>query len=387
MSRRGKYKLFSYFIENELIIYRSLNRKKEIISFSIVYSNDLPHLFQILTNSIRNGLIESFSLQLDLGVKNGAYYIIKFKAKNLLEIKRIFNILKDNFDKNQIVYDFLVNSSLEYQFQNIFHQSINHNTQISKEKSSILIYKEQEKIQIEYYKINLDNLKKRFDEIYTFFNLSKATFKTPLLVVYFRASKKFSRIRINAFLINYLKKHQKYPTQKYKDEFNLLSQEILQKKNLKIRDLLKFLWREPIKKFQDYYLSSFLKIFKSAKIEKNDSHYFLETIENKLSKEGIPFKKLNNKLLIINETHLFFIFKELDYKLILKILKKYHPNYNILLFFVNINDYKKLLELRRIDEMEKVKIFSIKKLKELDFSCFLSSNQNIPKSTAISGAE
>ena len=60
MVKKGKFKLLSYVIEDQLIFYKSLNKNKKILAFSIIEAESFFPLLQILSDFLRKRFIKYF---------------------------------------------------------------------------------------------------------------------------------------------------------------------------------------------------------------------------------------------------------------------------------------------------------------------------------------
>ncbi|MFX1339923.1 MAG: hypothetical protein ACFFDK_15030, partial [Promethearchaeota archaeon] len=61
MVKKGKFKLLSYVIEDQLIFYKSLNRNKKILAFSIIEVESFFPLLQILKDYLEKRILKYFS--------------------------------------------------------------------------------------------------------------------------------------------------------------------------------------------------------------------------------------------------------------------------------------------------------------------------------------
>ena len=76
MIRKGKFKLFSYIVEDFLIFYKSINRNKKIISFSILESEDFFPLITILNNFLKQRFLNYYSIQISTTKRNKKLFFL-----------------------------------------------------------------------------------------------------------------------------------------------------------------------------------------------------------------------------------------------------------------------------------------------------------------------
>ncbi|MFX1391831.1 MAG: hypothetical protein ACFE9Z_17335, partial [Promethearchaeota archaeon] len=131
MTKKNKYRLFSYFIENHLIYYKSL-KKKKIIAFAIFEYLDFKSLDSILNDFLRKRIIHYFSIQIDIDEKNEKIFLLNFEDYKKENIIKSFNIIKQFLTEIEKPIKFLKDQSLEKKFLAIFLQDINSSTSISK---------------------------------------------------------------------------------------------------------------------------------------------------------------------------------------------------------------------------------------------------------------
>ncbi|MFW9828855.1 MAG: hypothetical protein ACFFEY_14785, partial [Candidatus Thorarchaeota archaeon] len=65
MVKKGKYKLFSYIIEKNLIFYKSLKKSNKIIAFALFEYFSFKSIKEILNDFLRKRIIHYFSIQIN----------------------------------------------------------------------------------------------------------------------------------------------------------------------------------------------------------------------------------------------------------------------------------------------------------------------------------
>ena len=174
MVKKGKFKLLSYVIEDQLIFYKSLNKNKKILAFSIIEAESFFPLLQILSDFLRKRFIKYFSIQLKIHEENKKIFLLNFEEINKNEINKLYNLIyqKVNNNKNQLT--FLKKASLEKMFLNIFNKKNTSNLSISKSQDSILIKNHKFSTVYNFYTLNLNRVQTKSSFIHNFVNLASS---------------------------------------------------------------------------------------------------------------------------------------------------------------------------------------------------------------------
>ncbi|MHA1438522.1 MAG: hypothetical protein ACTSPD_13185 [Promethearchaeota archaeon] len=118
------------------------------------------------------------------------------------------------------------------------------------------------------------------------------------------------------------------------------------------------------------------ELFKS--IENNNFKNIYEfnlKLENILMKNHLKFKRINKNIFFIDDSYLFLVFQIIDYKLILEIFKKYYLKYSIIILILNEKEYLKLKKIKQIEQLNGVKVFSIKDFFNIGLELILNKNK------------
>jgi hypothetical protein len=91
MRRKGKFKLFSYLVDDFLIYYKSFNKNKKIIAFSIIEDGPFSPIFLILKHFLNLRFLEYFSFQIHN--HENFLFILCFEDYSPSKILRYFNII------------------------------------------------------------------------------------------------------------------------------------------------------------------------------------------------------------------------------------------------------------------------------------------------------
>jgi len=107
MVKKGKYKLLSFFIEDNLLFYKSLNKNKKFIAFSIFECSDFHPSFNILTDYLKKRFLNYFSIQMDSNENSKTLFIICFQDKDKDAIIKIFHLLHQKLQETKSDINFL----------------------------------------------------------------------------------------------------------------------------------------------------------------------------------------------------------------------------------------------------------------------------------------
>ena len=69
MVKKGKYRLFSYLLENHLIYYKSLKLNNKLIAFALIEYSNFKSVEPILDALLRNRVIKYYSIQIEINEK------------------------------------------------------------------------------------------------------------------------------------------------------------------------------------------------------------------------------------------------------------------------------------------------------------------------------
>jgi len=380
MVRKGKFKLFSYIVDDFLIFYKSINRTKKIISFSILESEDFFPLITILNNFLKQRFINYYSIQMSTTKRNKKLFFLNFEDKTKDRIIKVFNLIyqKLNPFKNKI--QFLVKDQLETTFLNIIFKNFSSNINGLKVSESLLIKDEDDSQYIDIYNINLNNIDKKNVFFLNFINLLTKLNRNGHLIINFRRvfddkiqfSTSFMDVRKE------LKDLIRFETE-INDFFNY---DIIKRKKIGFNKIFLLLWRYGSTDYF-YEFSNYSDLFLGSKNSsdfKNITKFNIQFEHNLVNKE-IKFKRLNQNLLFINQHTLFYTAPNLDYKAILTILKKYYSKYFLYFLILNEFEYSKLLEINGITMLDNVKLLSLNEFSHFNFKVF--KNNHVLKNTQI----
>ena len=146
MMKKGKYKLLSFFIEDYLLFYKSLNKTKNFIAFSIFECYDFNPVFGILTDYLKKRFLNYFSIQVNNNERGKILFILNFKDTNKDAIINMFHLLHQKLEEVKDDLNFLKHDVLIQNFFSIITQSFNFNMEITRSTDSLIILNEVDNI-------------------------------------------------------------------------------------------------------------------------------------------------------------------------------------------------------------------------------------------------
>ncbi len=372
MVKKGKYKLFSYLIENHLIYYKSLSKNDKIIAFAMLEDLNLNSIESIFNDFLRKRIIQYYSIQIDIYEKSKKLLLLNFEDDTKEGIIKAFNIVQQKMIETHIPFKFLKEKFLEERFLTIIFEKINSNTSITKSSESILISSEKESKIFNFYSIDLDLIKKKGVFISNFSNLIKNLGKKGHLIFHFRIDYN-DNIELTSYLVEICEINENISNID-KTINNFFHCNLIKKQDLKIKAIFNLLWRLGI--IDTFFLlNDFYDLFYNIK------HPYLlelaqmnELLEQNLLTNQIEYLRLNENLFFIEQNFLFLILQNLDLNYIHRIIEKYYPKYVIYILILNDLGYEKLLEMESIKLIENIKIINPVGIQKFNYEEFKRMN-------------
>ncbi|MFX0178301.1 MAG: hypothetical protein ACFE85_18975, partial [Candidatus Hodarchaeota archaeon] len=164
MVRKGRFKLLSYFIEDSLIFYKSMNKNRNIIAFSIFKTLDLPQTIEILNDLIKRKFLYYYSIQFSLCEQYSINFLLCFKDIKKSTITKFYNLIREKILASTDSTQFFSKKELENNFLNVIEGKIDSNIKVWKHNDALLINNEQNVKVLRFYDLDL-NYKKKNDSI------------------------------------------------------------------------------------------------------------------------------------------------------------------------------------------------------------------------------
>lgn len=368
MVKKGKFNLLSYVIEDHLVFYKSLNKNKKILAFSIIEAESFYPLLQYLNEFLIKRFIKYFSIQLKVNEENKKIFLISFEEINKDEIIKLFNLVYQKINNIKNYLTFLTKESLEKKFLSIFNTNITSRLSISKSHDSILIKNHKFSTVYNFYTLNLDGVQTKFSFIPNFLNLACSFNIDGYLIINFKTILN-DEINIAIYFVEINEGIDL--NEKIDDKINnFYNYNLLIKQELELKRFFNYLWRYEI--FNNNVLhKEFSELFYTAdQYDFQNFANFSSQFETNLVKNNIEFTRLNKNLLLIEQRVLFYSSPFLDSKLILKILERYFSKFFIYILILDDKEYDKLLKINKIQLLENVEILNSKKFSKLNLKVF-----------------
>ena len=366
--QKGKYKPLSYFIENNLIIYSSLNQIKKLVAFGILQIRDVSKGIRILNNFLKRSCLDSYTIQ--IGVRTSTYITLQFTSEKKKEIVQDYFKLCELLDKTEIPYSLLENNLLEMEFFSILCDREGSvlsemKISISNAKKRLSVTNNKTSLNYIFYNIKLDLLT---DEIYFFQHMIKFLVAREIkgyLFVYYTIDE-IGDLRGSAYLV-VIDKEENTSIDLIKATGEFFKRELLDIQKPKKNFIWQYLWRIPMSdnltRIDDRFIMDPRKI-------PSTMNEILTQLEKKLSENNIEYEIVKDFRVLINKNCLFSIFSSLDLKELSEIIKEHINKYNIYVLITNKVDYSKLVSYDNITKINNLNILSIEEFLDLDYGVF-----------------
>ncbi|MEE9377837.1 MAG: hypothetical protein V3V33_07345, partial [Candidatus Lokiarchaeia archaeon] len=261
MVKKGKYKLFSYFIEDYLIYYKSFKKKNRIIAFAIFEYLNFKSVEPILNDFLRKRVIHYFSIQICTNEKSEKILLLNFEDYKKENIIKSFNIIKQFLTEIENPIKFLKEKILENFFLTIFFQDINSSTSISKVSEAITISTEKKLKILNFYNIDLELIEKRDSFIINFLNLINNFDRSGFIIFNFQIDFN-DDIKIFAYFVD-ICENTNHDSKLENKVNNFFHCNIIIRQNIKIQEIFNYFWRLGVTDtfffLNDFYNLFFLK--------------------------------------------------------------------------------------------------------------------------------
>ncbi|MHA1457392.1 MAG: hypothetical protein ACTSR5_15690 [Promethearchaeota archaeon] len=327
MTKKGKFKLSSFLVEDFLIYYRSINKNHKLNAFAVALVSDFQDILPYLIQMLRKRYINYFSVQINVVEKREDLIIINLYNDKKDGIIRSFHILYEYLNKKGLIKN-----------QNEMKVFKLYELDFKSENRSILV--------TNFINYLIDS------ELGGYF----------LLNVQFD---EHDNIITRNLYINVSEKIQEDGTiieEKINDFFD---QELLKNIKININDVFSILWRKPLSNKQ---LFTKLPDWGIQSDEKLNLREIVNEIEYSLKEKNINFQKINPFLLFIEQNIVFLIAKEADINHISKILNKYYSKYKIIILIIEEEEYEKLYKIEKISQLKDLKIMDISTFSQFNYS-------------------
>lgn len=365
MIQKGKFRLFSFLVEQYLIYYKSLNKNNKIVAFSIFKINKLLKIIPLLNDFLLNHFLYYYSLQISIPNKRTKSIILAFVDNDRSKIDKSFNLIFQRIQECDESVKFLKNHKLERHFLHILSNKTDIDLNSMQMKDS-LILKHDEKLQVlKCYEIDCSYIK---NEKITIHNLLKAlsNFNQKGFLIFNIKAPKNGILVLNAYFVE-IKSEIDNHTFEIENELNLLFHcEILNKKIIRVNQLYCILWRSSFAEVF-YNLDKNSDIFLSlSQFNFHNFSKFSGQFEKILNLNIVEYHRLKPNLFFIEEKVLFLILEFYDPVEIKRILEKFFSKYFIFILILNTEEYNKLTKSNEISLMDNIKTLNSREFTMFD---------------------
>ena len=157
MLKKGKFKLTSYILDENIIFYKSTNKNKKYLGFFGLRTSSFYPIISILNNFLKKRFIKYYSIQMNTKNFENYFYLINLETSSRNEIIKLWYLIKEKIESNYNDLTFLSKELLEKTFLEIIDDDLMNDSLIMKSKNLKLIGDNKIKF-FEFFKINFDNL-------------------------------------------------------------------------------------------------------------------------------------------------------------------------------------------------------------------------------------
>ncbi len=366
MVKKGKFKVFSFLLENHLIYYKSINKNNKLIAFSILESDNFLRIIKPLNEFILNKYLIYYSIQLNIPQKRKTLIIISFVGENRSNIDKFFNLIKEKINNIDSSVSFLKNRKLKRHFLHVLSNNIDGGANSMKEPNFLVLkYGESLKF-IQTHQMNFENLKNQMISLHSLLKALK-NFNQKGYMIFNIRTDNHQKIVTNAYFLDIKHDVNSNVIDIDKEINQLYDCELFKKSNLNISNIYRILWRVNVSD-NFYVINNDADIFFSlSQFNFQDISKFNTQFVKILQLNKFNYHRLKPNLFFIEERILFLILEDNNLKYIKKLLKNFFSRYFIFILILNQKEYRKLIESNEIGLLDNLKILSFKDFVMLDF--------------------
>ena len=366
MVKKGKFKLFSFLLENYLIYYKSINKNNKLIAFSLLESDNFLRIIKPLNEFLLNKYLFYYSIQLNIPQKRKAIIIISMIGENRSNIDKFFNLIKEkiyNIDKS---VSFLKNRKLNRHFLHLLSNNIDGGANSMKRPDFLVLKNGANRKFIQIHQINCDHIKNQMISLHSLQRALKNLNQKGYMVFNIRNDNR-QKIITNAYFLGIKHEVNSEFTDLDREINQLYNCELFNKTNLSISNIYRILWRSNVSD-NFFTLDDDADIFFSLTyFNFQDISKFNSQFVKMLELNQLEYYRLNPNLFFIEEQSLFLVLVDSNLKKIKKLLENFFSRYFIFILILNQKEYRKIVESNEISLLENLKILSFKDFAMFDF--------------------
>ena len=366
MVKKGKFKLYSFLLETNLIYYKSINKNNKLIAFSILVSDNFLRMIKPLNEFLLNKYLFYYSIQLNIPQKRKTTIIMAFIGEDKSNIDKFFNMIKEQIKNIDKSVSFLKSRKLKRHFLLVLSNNIDGAANSMKQPHSLAIKNGDRLKFIQTHNINCDYLKNQRISLHSLLKALKNFNQKGYMIFNIRINN-HQKIVSNAYFLDIKYEVNSNMIDIDKEINQLYDCELFKKSNLNVSDIYRILWRINVsEKFfvidNDANIFFSLNYFNFQEISKFNIQFVKILQLNKIN-----YYRLKPNLFFIEEKILFLILEDNNLKYIKKLLKNFFSKYFIFILILNQKEYRKLIESNEIGLLDNLKILSFKDFVMLDF--------------------
>lgn len=364
VNKKGKFRLLSYFIDTNLIYYKTINKEKKILAFAFFELSGYFPIEKILQNFLKRGLVLFYSVEININKPDAIIYILCIEHINKSEIFKNFNLISYKLNQVDQSIHFLKDEDLEKEFLKILSLDIKKKSLISNAIGSIRVKHDSTLKSLDFYLINYDRFPNGDDILYQLIN-------------YLGNLKRFGYLILNFQLINNVISAEIYYIDFIEDINPQISNleiivneffgnELIHKIKLELKKIYCPLWR--------YRLTNNQYSFEKISILHNFEHYynhknllnFNHEFKELLEVNELEFHQLNQNLFFVEQSTLVIIIANMQFRLLLNLIKKFRSKYFLLIIVLNDKGYTDLMKIEKINSITNLKIINYEEFCRFD---------------------
>jgi hypothetical protein len=367
MVKKGKFKLLSFLVENQLVYYKSLNKNKKLVAFSIIETNNLLKIIPVLNELLKKRFLLYYSIQINIPKKRRKLVLLNFIGNDKNRIVKFFSLIHQQISDCDKDAKFLKNRYLKRQFLHIISNKINVDINTMKLGDSLILKHDEDLKFLHFYQINCLFIENKSVSLHNLLKLLNNFNRKGFLIFNIKVNNK-EELKYHAYFID-IKYEQNNNSLDIKKEVNsLFNCELFKNIELNSKLLYSILWRVNISEIY-YNLENGVNLFLSlGQFNFQKLSKFNTQFEKALKLNQINFHRLNRNLLMIEDKILFLIFKDFHHEDILRLIEKFYSRYFIIILILNQDEYKKLLDFNKIKFLENIKTLNYMDFMKLNLS-------------------
>jgi len=366
MVKKGKFKLFSFLLENYLIYYKSINKSNKLIAFSILECDNFLRIIKPLNEFLLNKYLFYYSIQLNIPQKRKTLIIISLVGEKRSNIDKFFNLIKEQINSIDKSVSFLKNSKLKRHFLNVLSNNINGGANSMNQPNSLVLKCGDNLKFIQIHQINCDNLKNQMIPLQSLLKALKNLNQKGYMIFNVRTNNR-EEIETNAYFLDIKHDLDSNVLNIDKEINQLYDCELFKKSNPNVSNLYRILWRVNIS-------DNFYTINNDADIFFTLNHFNFQDISKfnaqfvkNLQLNNVDYYRLKPNLFFIEEKIIFLILEDNNLKEIKKLLEHFFSQYFIFILILNQKEHSKLIESNEVGLLDNLKILNFKDFAMLDF--------------------